>query len=446
MPSILSLLVIVTSLVLCSNKGCHEKVTEKQTRPSSKRIHFILWLCGPCVLNSSFISWFILILKKEKRIVVNIQLVMTGRLFWKATILGGLYRGVSLYTSVGPAYRNDDSCLFLPNSQCSQADWCLLQWAVNHWRLRPSFTEYKIFIASYTPDGRKHMVASFLIQKCDCVTYMMQTWMLNLCKLFANTNSHICFCLCLSSSSAVNKLNFQNAGGSHVGTTGSCWNWIMLKGVWSCPWIIRAANEGAPNLKREYDWGSGQDLTEKVWGPDQEFEKKIHWFVKKCVRSCWSWLKVTGLTVSDWRTYITLTAWGEYCLQLECLDPIGCEWRYIKKCMTVVWQCLTNVRHVLSTLNFRYHYPSFKLILMVDSWNISCETAPYESHRITDDKTTLVQVTAWCLQAPSHYLCQCCPSPMKPYVMTMSPCVECVFPSIFWAGCVMCGCVRYVWV
>ena len=36
----------------------------------------------------------------------------------------------------------------------------------------------------------------------------------------------------------------------------------------------------------------------------------------------------------------------------------------------------------------------------------------------TDDKSTLLQVMAWCHQATSHYLSQCCPSYMLPYGVT----------------------------
>ena len=36
----------------------------------------------------------------------------------------------------------------------------------------------------------------------------------------------------------------------------------------------------------------------------------------------------------------------------------------------------------------------------------------------TDDKSTLVQVVAWCCEATSHYLSQCWPSCMSPYGVT----------------------------
>ena len=37
---------------------------------------------------------------------------------------------------------------------------------------------------------------------------------------------------------------------------------------------------------------------------------------------------------------------------------------------------------------------------------------------LSDDKSTLVQVVAWCRQATSHYLSQCWPSSMSPYGIT----------------------------
>ena len=45
---------------------------------------------------------------------------------------------------------------------------------------------------------------------------------------------------------------------------------------------------------------------------------------------------------------------------------------------------------------------------MTDGWDISCEIVLREMLLdLTDDKSTLVQVMAWCRQASSHYLSQC---------------------------------------
>ena len=68
-------------------------------------------------------------------------------------------------------------------------------------------------------------------------------------------------------------------------------------------------------------------------------------------------------------------------------------------------------------VNFRWL--SFKLVLVVNGWGISCETALiWMSLDHTYDNSTLVQVMAWCRQATSHYLSQCWPRSMSPYGVT----------------------------
>ena len=58
----------------------------------------------------------------------------------------------------------------------------------------------------------------------------------------------------------------------------------------------------------------------------------------------------------------------------------------------------------------------FQIISVVDGWGISCElTLRWMSLGLTDDKSTLVQVMAWCRQATSHYLSQCWPRSLSPY-------------------------------
>ena len=67
--------------------------------------------------------------------------------------------------------------------------------------------------------------------------------------------------------------------------------------------------------------------------------------------------------------------------------------------------------------NFRYLI--FQIISVIDGWGISCELAPrWMSLDLTDDKSTLVQVMAWCRQATSHYLNQCWPRSPTPYGVT----------------------------
>ena len=61
----------------------------------------------------------------------------------------------------------------------------------------------------------------------------------------------------------------------------------------------------------------------------------------------------------------------------------------------------------------------FKLILVTDGCNISSEIAlRWISLELSDDKSTLVQVMAWCRQATSYYLNHCWPRSPMPYVVT----------------------------
>ena len=53
---------------------------------------------------------------------------------------------------------------------------------------------------------------------------------------------------------------------------------------------------------------------------------------------------------------------------------------------------------------------------VINGWGISCELAlRWTSLDLTDDKSTLVQVMAWCHQATSHYLSQWWTRSLSPY-------------------------------
>ena len=60
----------------------------------------------------------------------------------------------------------------------------------------------------------------------------------------------------------------------------------------------------------------------------------------------------------------------------------------------------------------------FKLILVTDGCDISSEIALIWTSLDLSDKSTLVQVMAWCRQATSHYLNQCWPRSLPPYGVT----------------------------
>ena len=61
----------------------------------------------------------------------------------------------------------------------------------------------------------------------------------------------------------------------------------------------------------------------------------------------------------------------------------------------------------------------FQLILVIDGWSICSKIVlKWIAMDLTDCKSTLVQVMAWCRQASSPYLIQCWPRFMSPYGAT----------------------------
>ena len=86
-----------------------------------------------------------------------------------------------------------------------------------------------------------------------------------------------------------------------------------------------------------------------------------------------------------------------------------------------------------------------ELILQVFSLNLcyklilhsSCEVGLRYRRKSTtephDDKSTLVQVMAWCHQAVSHYLCQCWPRFVVPYGVTRPQWVNGLVSKHYWA-------------
>ena len=93
---------------------------------------------------------------------------------------------------------------------------------------------------------------------------------------------------------------------------------------------------------------------------------------------------------------------------------------FTKQKVLLVWLILHSINSLAPgkfELNFRYLI--FQIILVIDGWGIPCELAlRWMSLDLTDDKSTLVQVMAWCRQATSHYLSRCWLRPVSPYGVT----------------------------
>ena len=78
-----------------------------------------------------------------------------------------------------------------------------------------------------------------------------------------------------------------------------------------------------------------------------------------------------------------------------------------------------------------FRYQTFQIISVINGWGISCELAlRWTSLDLTDDKSTLVQVMAWCRQATCHYLSQCWPRSMLPFGVTRPQWVKDQYPLV----------------
>ena len=128
------------------------------------------------------------------------------------------------------------------------------------------------------------------------------------------------------------------------------------------------------------------------------------------------------------------------CINLKCVitDSVWlealicvCMWfnivRYGTKCPScAIWwyQCIDVCYDAINSLapgRFENNFQNvfFKLISWIDTLSNSCKTVLRRMpQNLSDDKSTLVQVMAWCRQATSHYLNQCCPRPLSPYGVT----------------------------
>ena len=79
----------------------------------------------------------------------------------------------------------------------------------------------------------------------------------------------------------------------------------------------------------------------------------------------------------------------------------------------------------------------FKLALLIGTLRASSDKVLRWMIQDLTDKSTLVQVMAWCRQATSHYLSQCWPRSMSPYGIIRPQCVNktaCSLNSVWYLG------------
>ena len=191
----------------------------------------------------------------------------------------------------------------------------------------------------------------------------------------------------------------------------------------------------------------GPCLITAIWCCPKPFSQWLHSFQRK-LRS--HWLKFLRRHVTEVRqdpgflqayenhdadfvitggnlVQLFLTKDIEHCclrtlLQCSFFVKYSWFWRLFKKCLSVkkkswCWLMINS----LAPGGFENIFQNvfFKLISWIDTLSNSCETVLRRMpQNPSDDKSTLVQVMAWCRQATSHYLSQCCPRSLSPYGVT----------------------------
>ena len=105
------------------------------------------------------------------------------------------------------------------------------------------------------------------------------------------------------------------------------------------------------------------------------------------------------------------------------VDRWGLEFGLMIDDFTITTAWLNSLTPGKFEWNFRYSI--LQIISVIGGWGISCELAlRWMSLDLADDKSTLVQVMAWCRQAISHYLSQCWPRSLSPYGVYGPQCVK----------------------
>ena len=95
-----------------------------------------------------------------------------------------------------------------------------------------------------------------------------------------------------------------------------------------------------------------------------------------------------------------------------CLSYVMVAWQQ-QRCSAELQQCINSLAP--GRFQFEFRKVIFKLTLVNCGWGISYEIVlRWMPLDLTDDKSTLVQVMAWCHQATSYYLSQCWPRSTSP--------------------------------
>ena len=82
--------------------------------------------------------------------------------------------------------------------------------------------------------------------------------------------------------------------------------------------------------------------------------------------------------------------------------------------------------NLLAPERWERNFTNVVFILQIVILSTSCENGPrWTTQNLTDEKSTLVRVVAWCRQATSHHMNHCWPRSPTPYAVTMPQWVNC---------------------
>ena len=128
------------------------------------------------------------------------------------------------------------------------------------------------------------------------------------------------------------------------------------------------------------------------------------------------------MTNSNWRTTLCKSKWRLYGLVFRHCHPAQLG-RSIASVYRYVGGGSASAEHINSLATGRprclFKTAIFNLVLLIGIFTLSNDNAlRWMPRDLTDDKSTLVQVMAWCIQATSHYLRQCWPRSLSPYGIT----------------------------
>ena len=126
---------------------------------------------------------------------------------------------------------------------------------------------------------------------------------------------------------------------------------------------------------------------------------------------------VDGTRVGNWLsdTIDNTLPFKRTCLQINIFISYFICAAWLSRLGLLSWRSTFNSL-VPGKFEWNFRYLIFQIISVIDGWGISCELAiRWMSLDLTDDKSTLVQVMAWCRQATNHYLSQCWPRYLTPY-------------------------------